>query len=256
MARSFNPNDLIALPNVDADGAVALAQSLESASLDPENNNKPRKLPTAVRAALDDVIEDRKTLQEVLGSAPAPEPEKKEADRKEDAAVGALYDLLRAWARVEGEIPEGDIAARLLAHLKDNEGTSFINWPLEREWSAVETRLQTITREKLEPEFEKLGATPILKHLRAVHKRYGEVVGTTKATAAVESPKVRESRDTVLDSIRHYVGAVAGSVLRKQPETRDLADLLLKPLTEWKSRSPRKKSGKGEGPGGSGSPTG
>lgn len=49
MARSFNPNDLIALPIVDADGAIALAKILESATL-------------------------------------------------------------RAWARVAGEIPEGDIA--------------------------------------------------------------------------------------------------------------------------------------------------
>ncbi|MCK6588615.1 MAG: hypothetical protein L6Q76_13645, partial [Polyangiaceae bacterium] len=219
---------------------------LESATLDPDNNNKPRKLSASIRAALDDVIEDREALQEVLGSAPAAEPERKEADRREDAAIGALYDLLRAWARVAGEIPEGDIAARLLAHLKEEEGLSFINWPLEREWSAVETRLQIIAREKLEPELEKLGAAPILKHLRAVHKHYGEIAGTTKAAAPAEPANVRERRDILLDSIRHYVGAVAGSVMRKQPETRNLANLLLKPLTEWKSRSPRKRRGRDE----------
>jgi hypothetical protein len=244
MARSFNPNDLISLPIVDAVGAVTLAKSLESASLDEKKDHKQRKLPESVKAALDDVSEHRAALQEVLGSPSASESALKSADKREDAAVGALYDVLRGWARLEGEIPQGDVARRLLVHLKDDEGLSFINWSPPREWSAVETRLKIIEREKLDPAFDMLGATPVLKHLRSVHARYGEVTGATKPIVSQDSPKMRERLDALLDSIRHYVSSVTGSVQRKKPETKELADILLKPLAEWKP--PRKKRGKDE----------
>jgi hypothetical protein len=258
MARTFDPIDLIALPRLDANLACVLAQSLQAATRD--ENNKARKLPEAAKAALEDVEADRAALQEVLGGTPGTDSEVREVDRLEDAAIGAIHDLCEAWTRLAGQIPEGDVGQDLGRRLFGNQGLSFVNLQPRSEWGVVETKLQLIEREGLEAQIAELGGAAMLAHLRKVHIRYGEVTGATKPIVSPESPQVREKLDALLESLRHYVAAIAGSVQRRKPETKELADALLAPLSKWeapkpKRRTPEKvdKGGSSAGGGGGGS---
>lgn len=248
MKRSFAPVNLVALPRLDANSAAVLARSLESAAA---NAKKEALLGEAIEAALHDVHKDREALQQVLGT-PATKVDIQSADRAEDAAVGALNDLLAAWARLAGHTVEGDLASTLRERLFDG-GVGFINWESKEEWGVVETKLQTIAREGLDSELDKLGAGPMLAFLQKTHKHYGEVLGTTRAVKVVDTPAVREHFEALLDSLRVYVLAVSGSVQRRRPETQERADALLLPLRGWVSKGTRAaESGLGAEDGGAG----
>lgn len=239
MARSVEPSDIISLPRVNAHGAISLAQGLESATRDEAG--KTYKLSEPVKAALEDMNEDRAALQEALGAPAAPAPVVREADILEDNAVGALVDVLRGWSRVAGQIPQGDVADKLLTRLFSG-GLGFLNDKPVEEHAQVDTRLKIIESENLGADIAQLGATPLLSHLKKTHQRYGEVTGATKPKAAPESPEVRAKLDALLESIRHYVGAVVGSIVRKKPETKALAERLLLPLTTWESSRSKAKA--------------
>jgi hypothetical protein len=245
MARSVSPSDLITLPKLSAHGAISLAQSLTAATRDEDG--KPLELSEPVKAALSDMNDDRAALQEATGAPPAEAAGIREADILEDNAVGAFVDVLRGWARLAGRISQGDVADRLLTRLF-SDGLQFLNDKPIVEHAQVESRLQTIDNEDLDQDIAKLGALPLLTYLKDVHKVYGEVTGATKPVAPADSPEIRAKLDTLLDSIRHYTGAVVGSIVRKKPETQALADQLLLPLTTGKSTKPKTK-GPGEPPG-------
>ncbi|HSN97748.1 MAG TPA: hypothetical protein VLS89_05600, partial [Candidatus Nanopelagicales bacterium] len=175
-------------------------------------------------------------LQSAVGVA-APEPEVRKADRREDRAVRAIFRLVEAWEELEGEIPQGALGAKIRQRLFGKDKLSFLTLQPRAEWAVVETKLGVIQSEGLEAELDQLGAMPMLQHLRQVHALYGEVTGATRA-AAPTSPQVRERLDALLDSIKHYVAAVVGSVKRKDPATKALADRVLKPLADWESKAP------------------
>ncbi len=242
MARSFSPTDLVALPAaLDSHDLIALARSLESAA----HTKDAPELPDALATALHDIKTDRDDLQAALTAAAPATGTIKEADRREDNAIGALFDLLRAWARLEGELPQGLIAAGALETIFGKDGLSLVHFPVKKEWAAVDSKLKLIDHQGLDEAVDALGAAPILKHLRAVHKAYGEIIGTTKPRAPDQEPQVREKKETLADAIRTYVVRVAATVDRKHPATRAQAERWLEPLMSWKP-VPRAKAG-GEG---------
>jgi hypothetical protein len=255
MARTFAPVDLVTLPRLDANSAIYLARALESAAEKAEKEGAV--LSEAVKSAVHDLHKDRETLQQAIAGVET-EAEIQKIDREEDASVGGLHDLIAAHARLANYTPEGDRAQKLLDRLFPNNDLSFINLKAIEEWAVVESKLDTITREHLEAEIANLGGEPILKHLRHVHKRYGVATGATQTGDAPEPPAIGDSLGALLESIRCYVVAVSGSVQRRKPKTRALADELLKPLTTWTSDMPTKKGNgedpKPEGGGGGGSP--
>lgn len=246
MARILESTAVIALPRLDANQATVLAQQLEAAALDEAGNT--RVLPEAVAEALGDVKTDRAALQDTLGSEPGP-GEVKAIDKLEDNAIAALILILLGWSRVHGQFGLGDVAAEVGAHLGVEDGLAFINLRPRDEYGIVDTKLKTITRENLEPKLDELGLTPLLGHLRAVHEQYGKVLGMVHSVPGEEPAAVRTRLDALTDSLRHYVAAVLGSVQRKKPATKELADALLRPLAEWKP-DPVKKAPKEEGAGG------
>jgi hypothetical protein len=232
MARTFDPNSLISLPRVDANQAVVLAQQLEAATLD--ETGKPRDLPEAIQEAIDDVKTGRAALQDALGAAPEPE-DMRAIDKLEDNAIAALVLILAGWSRVKGQLDLGDMAAEVGKRLGVEEGLGFINIRSRDEYGIVDTKLKTIVRESLEDKLGNLGLSPLLGHLREVHERYGAALGMTRALPAEERGLVRARYDALLESMRHYAGAVMGSRQRKKPATTQLADSLLLPLANWKS---------------------
>jgi hypothetical protein len=250
MARSFEPSDLITLPVLDANEACVLAQSLEGATKDDQGN--PRELSSTVNDALEDMKEGRTALWDALGG-PAGGTDLPALDRKVDNTAKALRYICLGWSFLKGQMEEGDLGAELTERLFSG-GLGFVNIKPRNEWGVIQTKLQTIEREQLEPKLEKLGASAVLNHLRALQVPYGKATGATEPLPA-ETAQIQEKRILLLDAIRHYAAAVVGIVSRKKPETQALADALLKPLIDWESAAPRKKStpGDDQGSGGSGS---
>jgi hypothetical protein len=153
------------------------------------------------------------------------------ADRREDAAVTALHDLLVAWARVADELAVGKMAEHLYERMFGHGGLGFLQLPVQREWEAVEEMLQRVKKERLRPSLAKLGAVPLLDYLITVHTDYGEAVGMTRrVTTTGDPPELRERHYKLLEAIHGYVTQVHESVDRGKPATRLLADRLLRPL--------------------------
>lgn len=205
--RTFTAVDLVGLPNLDSRSLVALTRSLDAAAPEKDEDKKPLRstLPESVREALADMDSARDALQAELEKEPPPPPGAREADRREDNAALALIELLGAWARLSGEIPQGDVAAQVFERLFGNGSTAFINFPVKKEWAVIEGKLKVVEDEGLEEPMKKLGALPVLSYLRAVHDDYGKAIGTTKAAAKVESPQLRARREELADAVRTYV---------------------------------------------------
>ena len=246
MARTLESTSVIALPRLDANQAAVLAQQLEAAALDEAGN--ARVLPEAVAEALGDVKTDRAALQDSLGSEAGP-VEIKAIDKLEDNAIAALILILLGWSRVRGQFELGDVAAAVGERIGVEDGLAFINRRPRDEYGIVDTKLKTITRENLDGKLSQLGLGPLLVHLHDVHAQYGKALGMVHSVPAEERAAVRTRLDTLTDSLRHYVAAVLGSVQRKKPATKELADALLRPLAEWQD-DPVKKAPKDDGAGG------
>ncbi|MSP62589.1 MAG: hypothetical protein EXR72_20115 [Myxococcales bacterium] len=73
----------------------------------------------------------------------------------------------------------------------------------------------TLQKENLDPKLKLLGLEPLRRHLHKVQIEYGKVTGTTAPLATPDSPQVKVRQTALHDSIRHYAGAVIGSVQRK-----------------------------------------
>ena len=234
MARLYDPS-LIPLPRADAADAVAQAQALEAKA----RALKKSKYDPAIESALVDLLARRVAMQAELGKqAPRKSSAPKVADANEDRALAALHDLLLAMARLDGVIAEGAVAAKLFAFFFGESGLKIVNLAYPREWALVDSKLKTIDTDGLAHEFVRVGAGPVLEHLRAVHIEYGLALGVTKPTFT-ESPQIRVQRDELNDTIRGYVLQVVAWAARNGETGGELRDQLLQPLADWTSTPAR-----------------
>lgn len=238
MPRTLS-NSIVELPTLTAREAHTLATSLEAAARDEKGHFL--KVPETVKETLDDLIGTKTALVGVLGTGPADEARVRPVDIRIDRIVSAWAGIVENWAKLAGEIPEGDTAEALLARLFA-DGLKFITIAPREEWSEIEQRLESIKREGLQSDLDSLGLKPLLAHLRKVHVLYGEVTGATAPVAEVESPQVRKHKKAVEEAIREYVLAVLGQRRKSKPETVTLAETLLRPLVTWESKRPAKKT--------------
>ena len=247
MARSFTALDLVGLPNLDSASLVALARSLDAAAPEKDENKKPFRstLPEPTRDGLTDMAIARDVLSAAVDKEPAPPPTVREADRREDNAALAMIEILGGWARLAGEIPEGDTAARVFERLFGKGSTKFINFPVKKEWAVIDGKLTIIREEQLDDGLKELGMPPVLKHLSKVHDDYGKAIGVTKAPAPVESAQLKAKREELLEEVRTYVVRVVGMRDKKKPQTNALVERLLKPLIDWEPAQAAAKPGPG-----------
>jgi hypothetical protein len=234
--RTFETADLVALPRVDAAGAVALAA--ETLTLAKAVDSLPplvRKRVTALeraRAELSSALARRApaaTDSDAIGQ--------READQAADAAWSATLDFLRGWARLPSRIEERDIAQALLAVLYP-DGLKFTQLPFKQQWAEAAARIDRIKKEKLSEQFRALGGEAFLKQLDATHKAYGAALGITKEKPAPEAaPTLLEPLREVQTALRRYVVAVAASVDEDDEVSAALADKLLAPLRNWGARA-------------------
>jgi len=234
MARTLDTS-LIELPRVDAQEALALGKQLLAAA---DKQKSLPVLPDAVKETRDEVDDACKGLEAELKVGPAVgTPTKKEADRREDAAIVGAHTILVGWAMLAEFLAEGQTAQQLQDRLFP-EGVKFVQQRYETEWTIVETKLKTIADESLDTKLAALGMGPVLKFLQDTHQVYGAVLGTT---ATLEEPaEIGKARTAVLDAIRAHVIQAMAQVKKAKPETQAFADELLLPIKLWKTSKPAK----------------
>jgi hypothetical protein len=242
--RSFASFDLVQLPKLSAEETLTLVNEIVTEAEGVGGLGEP------VREALAEVVISRDVLSEALvtkrrvaaaengGVDPV---RARAADRSVDNCWGALYDLLFAWGRLEGDSRAEQ--ARFLRTAIFPDGLTFLNKPFKEQWADSETRLVLIAEEKYDAAIEGLGGAPFLVAVRASHQEYGEALHVkAKYPGPSEAVDLREPLAAAQDAVREYALQVAASRRRSKPDTVAIADRLLGPIARWVSRErPSKK---------------
>jgi len=230
MGRTFASLDLVQLPKLDSVGAQTLGTEVIAAA-------KGRTLASNVSDALGELAASHRALQAASArrlptTASADPARTKAADAALDLTWSALFDFLRGWSKLPDH-GNAVIADNLLAQVFP-EGLKFVLLAYKLEWAESNTRLLLIKGRELDAEFEKLGATPILKRLREAHKEYGQALGVTSATkAAAANATMRDVLEEFSAALRHYIVCVAASVRRNDGKSAAFAEALLAPVQSW-----------------------
>jgi hypothetical protein len=230
--RTHTANDLVQLPRFDALGALALGEQLVTAG------KSVPELPQPLFKAYEGVATTLDLLRHA-SAARLPVPSEGDskraqgADRWVDAVASGTFDWLTGWSKLSN-VPQADVARSLLVELFPT-GLKFVRLPFKLEWAEIEARLVRIEASGLDAKFQLLGGAAFLTQLREAHKEYGEALGIT-GTLPVAAPTagVRDAYDSFMIALRSYVLKVAAHVEPDQPETGELAAILLAPLQEWR----------------------
>lgn len=228
--REFETSNMVVLPRVRGHELLALARMLVAIA------QQVAGLPEHVREALADMTGLIAPLAAALAPVAVKRSDVREADRAEDKIVGAILDFLSAWAALPQDLfPQAQGAQECLDVLLEGKGREFLTFKPVVEHSEVERRFETLKARKLDKVIRDLGGAAFLKHFDKVHAAYGVATGATVVVQEGESAAVRERATELNDAMKTYVLRVVATVSARRPETRDRADMLLRPLREWES---------------------
>src|SRR5215471_17719356 len=198
MSRTFESNNLVHLPTLDARAAQAVGSAVVAAAAN-------KTLPDPVAEALAEV----KTAVDILEATAMkrlPSGENlaaRSADRDLDAAWNAIHGLLRSLTRVSDR-PRADQATALLDDLFPN-GLRFTKLRFELEWVESQNRLKMIDERTFAPQLEQLGGATLLAQLRQAHAHYGEVLSIITARTPEDGISIREAWSAVMKALRQFV---------------------------------------------------
>jgi hypothetical protein len=234
VTRPISADTLVILPRLTAISTARLLQELLSAA------HAEPALPAAIVPDRDDLAQAQEALQIELARRLSGEGEEtpvvRAADAVEDNAFGALFDWLKAFARLPATAhPEAAQAATVLSAVFAG-GLAFLAVRPHDEWQEAEIRTRLLAEKGYATTIAHLGGQPFLDQIASAHKAYGEALGITVVKVPLEGPAVRGARDTAIDVIRAYVLRVAALVRKSAPETEALAQRLLAPLVTWRER--------------------
>ncbi len=230
MKPSFEANQLVALPRLNARAALVLVGQLIDTAV---ASNRP---PAAAQEDIDALKAARDKLDRLLrekpGHAVDTSTTAQVADFDEDNAWTAMFEWLAGWAKLPNEYAGAWDARSLIDRIYPN-GLEFIRIPYRLEWAEAETRLGIIADQHLDELIENLGGKPFLSNLQKVHEHYGRVLGIPSAQVPEETEAIREALADAVEALRTYVLRVAASVRKTDPKSGELAAVLLSPLAEW-----------------------
>jgi hypothetical protein len=257
MTRSYASDDIIQLPVLSADGAVAMGTEIdllvkEETKLPALVKKRGQKLLvalTALRGAVKATLPDGSTS-----------PEARAADRLLDAAWGAISDWATGWSRLpaSGKTAKYVTAANTLIGALLPDGLKFTQLQYKLEWSQSQARIETIGEKKLDDAFELLGGKPLLDNLRAAHAHYGEVLGLTAVKSAPKVANLREPLTSFQAALRGFITAVTAHEDDEDPGSVEMAERLLAPIKSWAARhaDPASSGATGSAPAGPSGATG
>ena len=231
MTRTFEPNDLVQLPALDALAAQALGSAVLAAAAD-------RTLPGPIADAVAELKAALETLQAAASDRlPINDPAARAADINLDAAWSSLHGLLRAVARLPNHANAG-VATMLRGQLFP-DGLRFTRLPFRLEWAESANRLHRIDERGFAPQIEQIGGGPALAQIREAHVVYGEALSITTLEPD-PGVTIRDARTAVLKALRVLVVRVSANVLPQDPASAALARALLTPIQNWEHTAPAK----------------
>lgn len=232
----YSATETIVLPRMTAIGAKTLGTQLIAAA--EPFHHAGKKLPKIVNKALTLFVSKHETLSTTLRDQVKPDPQGTldpvQCDRSEDACWSGLNGFLEAitklsWLPIAAEATE-------IRRLVFDGGLRFIQLPYLLQWSESETRLARMNDHGLRPRIENLGGKVYLDELDKAHIAYGKALGITAPLPAAmgeEGPVVRAALEAFGDALRKYVVKVMGMVEDDEPETQEMAAILLAPMDAW-----------------------
>lgn len=246
MTREFSADSLVTLPKLNVDSALALWQALQ-AGVVAEKTLPKVLLPSwqGVKSAGKELFQAAQTR--LADSGKLPPVERRKADIVVDNAVGALDQLLQAWARLPDTFPQAQVAAATRQTLFP-DGVGFLKLSFEQQWAQIDRRLALIKSAGLDADIAQLGGEVFLTNLEEAHKAYGQALGLT---VVPEAPAVlvalRDPLAAFTSALRKYVVQVTAYADDDKPATVALSERLLRPLAAWTSKTP-KSAGESETP--------
>lgn len=244
MARSFEA-DPLALPRLDAEGLVALIQTLLAVAAAhkplPEAVERARVRLESQHRQLKDALRDR--VGTAAGAAMADSQRTRRADASEDSAFAALYDFLSGWSRLPDSFPESAQAQRAQQALFP-DGLKFTQLAYRLEWTEAQARLERLRSEGLDALIRGLGGGPILRFLYAAHAEYGESLGLT--SPLVSQPALsglREPREAAAAALRSYILRITTEREDGDAATQAQCEALLLPLRDLATETQGRGSG-------------
>lgn len=243
--RTFDPESIVSLPRLTAAEAGALGQELLATA---EARARKKKLPAGIERARKRLGTTHKelllALQQRLGMSEADSARSRSADQTEDTAFSAFFDWLNGFAKLPETYRQSAKASEIKKRLF-TDGLRFLNLPYKQEWTEAEARLRELNERGWDQDIEDMGGGPILHHLRAAHKAYGEALGLTVPREEASPVLLRETKLAFDSALRSYAlqitahGDAQDLPAAEAEEAVALAEELLRPLAVWETRTSR-----------------
>ncbi|MGI5863712.1 MAG: hypothetical protein ACOX6T_16875 [Myxococcales bacterium] len=229
MAREYSSESMVRLPNMSASLAVTLGESIitaaDSVTLPPvlERHREHTRSELALLKA------------ELCPTPPDDDVTAYELDRQLDAAWSGLYDVLTGWTKLPPTVPQSAKAKALHAILF-GDGLKFTLSDYRSEWGHSNVLLSFLSEEKNAALVRELGVQALVDAVREAHELYGQRLGITRARAPDEKPELRSRSLSFARALRRFVLQLAAYGESGEPGSEELAEKVLRPLVEWRSR--------------------
>jgi len=240
--KTFEPRDLIRLPNLGSASAIALGGQL-LAALKAEKR-LPSLIGKRARRLRRTYDAFARAARDRVGTDATVEDRRDEVRLQENAAWTALHLWVTGWSKIahEAAADQRREAAKVESVLFG--GTQgFVRQRYELAWADADQRLKLLVERELEEAIRSLGGELFLESVRRAHQASADVLGMTKPKPHALKPHapVKELLDELRDAMREYVMQVSAHALADE-DAKLLASRLLAPLAEWeatkRSRTP------------------
>ena len=159
---------------------------------------------------------------------PLQEENTREVDSLADVLWGALRELLETLSRMADRFDRAAKAKQLLGQIFP-KSSGFLRLPYAEQNVTMDTTLQRIDNEGLAKSIDAVVGPELLQQIRAVHPRYGAMVGRRLKEAGPAASLLDHVR-MLQRAIVEYATAVASTVDGDDPGTFEPARTALRPI--------------------------
>jgi hypothetical protein len=233
-ARYFTPADLVALPRLSANGAVALGNELMTVS------KKAGKLPSGLQKAQKRLTTALGELESQLTTGGASEANPYDsaaavaADTKLDRAWGAMNDFVQSFLRLPHDDQQVRADAQRIIDAAFAQGLRFLQLPYKLQWAESKVRLKRLEDKPTTAALQRLGGALFLQTVTKAHEEYGVALNiTVEAEPAPKATRtLREALEAFTAALRIYVMQAAAFAL-EDDASKASAEALLAPIARW-----------------------
>lgn len=231
MGKMYKAGDLAELPrasalDLEAIGVAILTSAKATAGFPGLAAKSLARLDAAVQALSAMIAELVTPKKATLGPVPHL------ADRRLDRVLSLMRQWTEAHLLLDEPENPGQAHAQAIHDVFFADGLGYVNLPYKRQWSSVKARLTVADQQGLSAHFDALHGGFFLDSLRRLHAVYGDALGITDAMVATDvEARLAPLAAEVRTELKRYVEKVVASVEPDEPETVEVMNTLLLPLT-------------------------